>query len=347
MMKKILSIILLFSGIIVSYGQEEKEIKEVFQKTEKALNTIENLEYKIEYFKKYFSSEDTMHSLTNVVMMRNPADIYDPYPYFYLEGKLVHENQENSASFNRKYDKNYSYSSYSYYDTSTNAVVTTESYFDMNVWDEKIFEGNSQFNYVFNHYFLKKPFKGQYTNIKEDSNLTYVTIKTDFIKNEACYKITYFYEEIEDSNNLRMTYYIRKSDYLPIAYELSIDFQDMTQYDFYTVDYLEFNKENLDISYFEVDIEGVEEIKKEEEGSREDPKINVEEGEAALAFRTELSNGETIDLKDYKGKVVLLDFWYRGCYPCVKSIPDLVELDSMYASKGFAIIGINVQDNAK
>ncbi len=51
---------------------------------------------------------------------------------------------------------------------------------------------------------------------------------------------------------------------------------------------------------------------------------------------------ETLKLSDYKGKVVILDFWATWCPPCRKGIPDLVELKKAYKDKGVEIIGLSL-----
>ncbi|MBN1806555.1 MAG: TlpA family protein disulfide reductase [Sedimentisphaerales bacterium] len=53
-------------------------------------------------------------------------------------------------------------------------------------------------------------------------------------------------------------------------------------------------------------------------------------------------NGNNISLADYRGKVVILDFWATWCPPCIKEIPDFVELYEQYKDKGFAMIGISL-----
>ena len=57
-----------------------------------------------------------------------------------------------------------------------------------------------------------------------------------------------------------------------------------------------------------------------------------------------LNNGQTVKLTDLKGKVVLLDFWYRGCLPCLKATPDLITLQQEFRND-LVIIGINDSDN--
>ena len=78
-------------------------------------------------------------------------------------------------------------------------------------------------------------------------------------------------------------------------------------------------------------IRGTKEFRELIDGSRKAP--------GRLAFgRTDLT-GKTIDAKDYKGKVLLIDVWGTWCPPCRQLIPHLVELQEKYRDNGFEIIG--------
>lgn len=74
----------------------------------------------------------------------------------------------------------------------------------------------------------------------------------------------------------------------------------------------------------------------------------IEEGKVltgpAPDFKLEDISGKTLSLSDVKGKVVLVDFWATWCSPCLMSIPELVDLQGKYKSKGLVIVGINVDD---
>jgi len=65
----------------------------------------------------------------------------------------------------------------------------------------------------------------------------------------------------------------------------------------------------------------------------------------AARFSLVSITGQKIDLADYKGKVVLLNFWASWCPHCRRMIPSLVGLHDQYYSKGLRIVGIAVSDH--
>ena len=50
--------------------------------------------------------------------------------------------------------------------------------------------------------------------------------------------------------------------------------------------------------------------------------------------------GRQFRLSDYKGKVVLLNFWATWCPPCRTEIPDLIKMQRQYRAQGLRIVGI-------
>ncbi|HOT97895.1 MAG TPA: TlpA disulfide reductase family protein [bacterium] len=60
----------------------------------------------------------------------------------------------------------------------------------------------------------------------------------------------------------------------------------------------------------------------------------------APAFELMSTEGKKITLADYRGKVVIVDFWDTWCPPCRMEIPHFIELYSQYKSKGFEMLGV-------
>ena len=52
------------------------------------------------------------------------------------------------------------------------------------------------------------------------------------------------------------------------------------------------------------------------------------------------TQGDTMTLSDFRGKVVLLDFWYIGCKPCADAMPTLQHLHETYQDQGLVVIGV-------
>lgn len=71
------------------------------------------------------------------------------------------------------------------------------------------------------------------------------------------------------------------------------------------------------------------------EGKRKPaPEINLED-----------SIGKTATLAQYRGRVVVLDFWATWCHGCKQEIPWFAEFHQKYGSKGLAVVGVSLDDD--
>lgn len=65
---------------------------------------------------------------------------------------------------------------------------------------------------------------------------------------------------------------------------------------------------------------------------------------AAPDFTLNDAKSAQVKLSDYKGKVVLVNFWATWCGPCKVEVPWFVELEKKYQDRGFAVLGVSMDD---
>jgi thiol-disulfide isomerase/thioredoxin len=67
----------------------------------------------------------------------------------------------------------------------------------------------------------------------------------------------------------------------------------------------------------------------------------------AYEFTLKDLDGNTVNLSDHRGKVILLDFWGTWCPPCRRALPYIVSLHNKYSGEDFILIGVNVERSAR
>ncbi len=76
------------------------------------------------------------------------------------------------------------------------------------------------------------------------------------------------------------------------------------------------------------------------------PKVKPSaERREAPDFSLKDENGRTVRLSDYRGKVVLLNFWATWCGPCKIEIPWFVDFERRLKDQGFAVIGVSMDED--
>jgi peroxiredoxin len=66
----------------------------------------------------------------------------------------------------------------------------------------------------------------------------------------------------------------------------------------------------------------------------------------APAFTLQSLDGKTVTLGQYKGDVVMINFWASWCGPCRQEMPLLDDIYKQYKDMGFVLLGVNVEPDA-
>ncbi|UCD79215.1 MAG: TlpA family protein disulfide reductase [Desulfobacterales bacterium] len=73
--------------------------------------------------------------------------------------------------------------------------------------------------------------------------------------------------------------------------------------------------------------------------------VRVRDNQTPIEIRLPDVNGMSVDLADYRGKIVFLNFWATWCPPCVAEMPSMEKLHQKFRNKDFAMVSISLQDN--
>ena len=69
-------------------------------------------------------------------------------------------------------------------------------------------------------------------------------------------------------------------------------------------------------------------------------------GRRAVAFTLTSTDGHRVNLADFKGKPVLLNFWATWCAPCKVEMPWFEEFQKKYGAQGLQVVGVNEDEGA-
>jgi cytochrome c biogenesis protein CcmG, thiol:disulfide interchange protein DsbE len=72
----------------------------------------------------------------------------------------------------------------------------------------------------------------------------------------------------------------------------------------------------------------------------------LQKGEPAPPIKVTTTSGQPVTLANYKGHVLVLDFFATWCPPCKESIPHLMELSRKYGKQGLQILGMSLDESA-
>ena len=314
---------LFFIFFIFALGCSKKEVTPI-DLAKNIIETYENhssLSYNIDYSIKYFSSvDDTTKVSARIDLIRIPEDsIFGGHVWI------------KSDSIDR------------YYDTKNLYFISHQKKHITQFPQNQVspIKGNTVGDAI-RMYFLDP---SRLMNGATDST-NLIELNEEQLNQKQVWKWRYIFADDEYSENTWKNIWIDKENYTIPKMTFSSDMQGENQ----------FNQWDLsNISFDKVSVNDLENrfARIQENYSMEVYKERPKEESEPLANGTSIPNlsgklypdNKLVSLEDYKGKVLLLDFWYMDCFPCIKAIPHLNEMYNKYSDQGFEVVGINPFDN--
>jgi len=313
---------ILFASLALSCTPEQPAPRELAERIAKAYEESGSVSYEVDYRIKFFSEEeDTIKVQAHVDLIRFPMDT--------IFGGQVWMDTRDSI--------------FRYYDTSFIYITSmkNEKITRYKKEDDWAINGNVAGD-VIETYFLDPE---RLLEAEEDSTIT-VQLGSEEMNGIPVWHWTNHYDDDEDFKNSRKDIWISKADLSIVKVTYTVDYQGENQYN-------EWNLSNIRFGQVQPDDLKTKFAALEENYPTEDYQPRSPEEEKPLESGTTLPDlkgelygtGDSLALSSYRGKLLLIDFWYMNCFPCIKAIPHLNELHHKYAKRGLQVIGINPYDN--
>jgi thiol-disulfide isomerase/thioredoxin len=166
---------------------------------------------------------------------------------------------------------------------------------------------------------------------------------------KACKKIEISFIENEQGEKKSYTYIVSKKQFVPLWAQMKSENKERVYVNELNFSDFEFDKVNLPVLKERqeniLSVNPVEPEGTDSEVARLERMLHIGE-DAPLFEGVYYGTGEIFKLEDHIGKsVIVVDFWYTHCPPCVKAMPALSEFYSQYKDQGVKIFGLNSVDN--
>ena len=332
---KNLILILGFCGVLFS-SCSKPNAEKILQKSYEKCQSIKSGYYEMTHYMKYMSDVDTTSSS------------------FYCYFEKLHDDTIYSSAFHYQYYHDGEYKMDVMY-TGEDFVRYSKNDSTGNIMS-KMLRAKEIKSFSHNYTFYSPLLNNESYPLPKDSAYIdnehiFEFLGEEIINETPCYHIKMNIIPTNDSTAMFKTlraennYWISKQNYVPIQYSLEYDLvmNNDTMYQFeknvltkYDLDNLK-SKEELELTSIPSYI-----ILKDYEPSKRPELLDL----ATIAPNCSLIslNDEIVKLTDFKGKIVLIDFFYKSCYPCMLALPALQDLHQKFSDKGLKIIGIDPYD---
>lgn len=343
-MKHSIKAVLAWAAVAVMLAgcNSQPTAEEVLRKSYQKCQSIQEGHYEMSRRMKYMSGNDTTLSRYTCDFKKLPDDT--------IYGKAFNYFQETWDPDNGSWDSGWSYhylytgNEYASFDDSTGTLMSCD------LWAADIIRDRHN-----RKFYTALATKSCYPLPNEeglaDSTYSYSLSETR-LDGKPCYLVDILGPVDDEPDSIfghkgiryEINLWIDKKDYLPLQYSIAFDDvqQQDTMYQYEECRLVDFrpmadaSKLTLESIPAEVTLQDYEPYKAPEP---------LPEGSPAPDWTLPTLTGEMVSLADLKGKVVLLDFFYKGCGPCCAALPVLQSLHEKYKDKGFIMIGIDPIDD--
>lgn len=286
----------------------------------KKLNTIHSGQYKVDYKIKLGSKSDTLSYSASCSFLKEPVTLDSfviKYRYRSNKGWESIFNGINRFVLNAD---------------STAIVINSKNYPRWGTY----MKGNANNRLLYEYFFNTKIF-----DFEADTTLSYELLPPATINNDSCTVLKVSQIDKSDKSSFIKTLYLRNEDLVPIQVVTNYYWEDMHEYSIIQISNLKLNDNGISINYSVDSIPSFYSISSYKEQQR---KSILNTGEIMPSWKLTSLTGDSISSAQFETPLTLIDFWYKGCIPCVNAIPQLQKIFDEYRLRGLQVLGLNPYD---
>jgi thiol-disulfide isomerase/thioredoxin len=311
--------ILILTLLTFNCKKEESNPEMELDKIISKFNSHSSISYDLSYRIKYFDYADTTNIFSKAIIIKEEKDS--------LFGGYIWFSRKDSINDYIKY-----YDLKSFYVINNITKVVT------------IYNPEKPIPYGFKNNFDGKLLKTYF--LKQSSLKTLVkdsTFKSKVINENSSLKLKILYpDEVEVVNQVKEIFFDKSSSAITkIIFKAELDnLQEYNEWNLKNINFNNVKAEDLELKFQTITKDYVF-IDYQPTSTESNLPLNI--GQKAIEFKGNYltkSNSE-FNLSDFSNNVIILDFWFRTCPPCIKSIPQLNIIYEKYESKGLKLFGIN------
>lgn len=330
-MTKIVLILILFSLPVLAIAQKDKKAVKFLVKSQEKLDNLQNFEFRYRLTTKYSTIIDTGYLNGVVKKQLRSSDKYFGYDYFltidtnltyyYSAGNHYTIVEPTKTIFPKKFLKN---------STSSKSLRP---------------ESNIQVDLIFPDVLIQKNYFEKILN-NRDISLTYKRL--GLCNDTIIITIKYFNQNLVNSTDTSIikteTYYFSRRTKLPLKKESYLVNNYGSFYNELQIISMITNSDSLENFFKTYTLPPLYKLFQPELTVTHNPVVDTS-GLEAPEFELVDVNGKKYSSKDFRGKLVVLDFWYTTCAPCIKASNYLETYNKTYSDSGLVIIGMNPVDH--
>lgn len=313
-----------------------QNVHKILSKSYQKCQSIQKGYYEMDWRMKYMSGDDTSSSFYSCYFKKIQDDSIFPSAFRYkrfMKGELTGEVLYSGQEF-----------------LTTRTSDSTGTLMTKTLWANDIMQ--YRHNYTFyDPVFNKSSYPLPHDSVLNNPKNTFTFIGEEVVGTYPCVHIrqtTYPENSPEDMIVVLKTefdFWINRKDNVPVKYAVRMDLfmngDTMIQYEVMQLKKYQFDFRQDDSLYSYRSIPSYYRIKDYEPYKMPEP---IKQDTLAPDWAITSLKGDTVRLSELKGKLVLIDFFYKSCYPCMQALPGLQSLHEKYGQKGLEVIGIDPYD---